>query len=147
MGVTTQHPHLCPSLRSEPKVRPVMTMTKREMKRSIRGQRKAALDQQSEQAYHQKLYRREMRREKLKENGKKTLVFCILLSVAIFTLFFAPFLQDFRDGMAPMIQPVISFISDPLGVDWDGLFMKFAAVLIMHIGIFMIVMDELNGRR
>lgn len=124
-----------------------MTISKREMRQNIRDQRKAALVEQSEKAYRQKLYRREIRREKIKENSKKTLVFCVLLSVAIFTLFFAPFLQGFRDGITPMIQPVISFISDPLGMDWDGIFMKFAAILIMHIGIFMIIMDEIDGRR
>lgn len=72
-----------------------------------------------------------------------------LIVIAVLLLLLWLLIAVFQSGIAdPVLEPMMpafnaaaDLINDPLGVDWGGIAMAIATVVIMHIGIICMLFD------
>lgn len=50
------------------------------------------------------------------------------------------------ENLLPLWEKTMSVASDPEGIDWNALIVKWAIILLPHLGLVMWFIDDINGR-
>lgn len=105
---------------------------------------------QTPQAQKRRKEKEKQRKRELRVGGKRLLLSRFIAVTLLFALvaagvwFFTQTqaAETIAASVAPIWDPMVAFVNDPLGIDWGGILYGIAFILISYIGIIHLLFER-----